>query len=86
MLGDALRACRNAYIMIAVHGGGYCSSAVLAAKTVLTNALRVAGVDTFAVILLWLGKARIQSWSSQYTTFARKIQCQLSLPECSNLV
>ncbi len=48
--------CRNAYIMIAVHGEGYCSSAVLAAKTVLTNVLRVAGVDTFAVLLTWLGK------------------------------
>ncbi len=44
--------------MVAVHGGGYCASAALAAKTVVTNALRVAGVDTFAVILIWLGKAR----------------------------
>jgi hypothetical protein len=44
--------------MVAVHGGGYCASAALAAKTLLTNALRVAGVDTFAVILIWLGKAR----------------------------
>ena len=42
--------------MVAVHGGGYCSSAVLAAKTVLANFLRVAGVDTFAVLLIWLGK------------------------------
>ncbi|KAK9842492.1 hypothetical protein WJX81_002530 [Elliptochloris bilobata] len=36
---------RNAYIMIAVHGGGYCASAVLAAKTVAVMA--VCGVVAF---------------------------------------
>lgn len=48
--------CRNAYIMVAVHGTGYCSSAFHAAKLILNNILRIAAVSTVGDILLWLGK------------------------------
>ena len=47
---------RNAYIMVAVHGSGYCTSAFHAAKLILNNILRVAAVNVVGDALLWLGK------------------------------
>jgi solute carrier family 44 (choline transporter-like protein), member 2/4/5 len=47
---------RNAYIMVAVKGRGYCASAALAAQLLLANALRVVAVETIAGALVWLGK------------------------------
>ena len=49
---------RNAYIMIAVKGTGYCPSAMRAVALIVQNALRLAAVNTFGDVLLWLGKAR----------------------------
>ena len=48
--------CRNAYIMVAVHGKGYCNSAFHAAKLILNNILRIAAVNVVGDALLWLGK------------------------------
>ena len=48
--------CRNAYIMVAVHGSGYCTSAFHAAKLILNNILRIAAVNTVGDALIWLGK------------------------------
>lgn len=48
--------CRNAYIVVAVHGSGYCTSAFRAAKLILNNILRVAAVNVVGDALLWLGK------------------------------
>lgn len=53
--------CRNAYIMAAVHGGGFCSSAQLAVKTIVTNVLRVAAVDTVGDALVFLGKLSVMA-------------------------
>ncbi|DBA72774.1 hypothetical protein WJX79_010106 [Trebouxia sp. C0005] len=50
---------RNAYIMVAVHGSGYCSSAFHAAKLILSNILRIAAVNTIGDALLWLGKISV---------------------------
>ena len=47
---------RNAYIMVAVHGSGYCTSAFHAAKLILNNILRIAAVNVVGDALLWLGK------------------------------
>ena len=44
--------------MVAVHGGGYCSSAFHAAKLILNNILRIAAVNTVGDALLWIGKVR----------------------------
>ena len=49
---------RNAYIIIAVKGTGYCPSAARAVSLIVTNALRLAAVNTFGDILLWLGMGR----------------------------
>ena len=52
--------CRNAYIMVAVPGSGYCTSAFHAAKLILNNILRIAAVNTVGDALLWVGKVCIQ--------------------------
>eukprot|EP00238_Polyblepharides_amylifera_P011393 CAMPEP_0196575494 /NCGR_PEP_ID=MMETSP1081-20130531/4961_1 /TAXON_ID=36882 /ORGANISM="Pyramimonas amylifera, Strain CCMP720" /LENGTH=668 /DNA_ID=CAMNT_0041893815 /DNA_START=86 /DNA_END=2092 /DNA_ORIENTATION=- len=47
---------RNAYILVAVKGTSYCSSALRAVKLILSNALRLAAVNTVGDALTWLGK------------------------------
>ena len=42
--------------MVAVHGRGYCHSALHAAKLILNNILRIAAVNVVGDALLWLGK------------------------------
>ena len=60
---------RNAYIMVAVHGSGYCTSAFHATKLILNNILRIAAVNTVGDALLWLGKvSNVENCDSRYTT------------------
>ena len=59
--GIAPSCCRNTYIMAAVHGGGYCSSAGLAVRTIMANALRVVAVDTVGDALVFLGKLSVMA-------------------------
>lgn len=47
--------------MAAVHGGGYCSSAGLAVRTIMANALRVVAVDTVGDALVFLGKLSVMA-------------------------
>lgn len=54
---------RNAYIMAAIHGNGFCTSATLAVKTIVTNVLRVAAVDTVGDALVFLGKLSVMAGS-----------------------
>lgn len=56
--GDPPLSCRNAYIMVAVHGTGYCTSAMHAVKLLVMNALRVVAVNVIGDILIFLGKVR----------------------------
>lgn len=56
-------ALRNAYIMAAVHGNGFCTSASLAVKTIVTNFLRIAAVDTVGDALVFLGKLSVMAGS-----------------------
>ena len=44
--------------MVAVHGTGYCTSAVYAVKLLVMNALRVVAVNVIGDILIFLGKVR----------------------------
>ena len=57
--------CRNTYIMAAVHGGGYCSSAGLAVRTIMANALRVGAVDTIGDALVFLGKLSVMAGAGE---------------------
>ncbi|GFR50844.1 hypothetical protein Agub_g13116 [Astrephomene gubernaculifera] len=50
---------RNAYIMIAIKGKGYCCSAADAIKLLVSNALRVAVVNMISDILIFLGKISV---------------------------
>ena len=50
---------RNAYIMAAVHGTGYCTSAVLAVKTLATNFVRAAAVAYVGWALVRAAHARV---------------------------
>ena len=56
---------RNTYIMAAVHGGGYCSSAGLAVRTIMANALRVGAVDTIGDALVFLGKLSVMAGAGE---------------------
>lgn len=47
--------------MAAVHGGGYFSSAGLAFRTIMTNALRVTAVDAVGDALVFLGKLSVMA-------------------------
>ena len=51
--------------MAAVHGGGYCSSAGLAVRTIMGNALRVAAVDMVGDALVFLGKLSVMAGSGE---------------------
>ena len=51
--------------MAAVHGGGYCSSAGLAVRTIMANALRVAAVDMVGDALVFLGKLSVMAGSGE---------------------
>jgi len=50
---------RNAYIMVAIKGGGYCASAGRAVKLIVTNALRLAVVNVVGDALILLGKVAV---------------------------
>eukprot|EP00033_Pygsuia_biforma_P005634 GCRY01006224.1.p1 GENE.GCRY01006224.1~~GCRY01006224.1.p1 ORF type:complete len:197 (-),score=54.22 GCRY01006224.1:175-720(-) len=50
---------KNAYILIAVYGGSFCSSAKRAFDLLLRNILRVAAVNSISAFLLFLGKLSI---------------------------
>jgi hypothetical protein len=60
-VGTGPSCCRNTYIMAAVHGGGYCSSAGLAVRTIMANALRIVAVDTVGAALVFLGKLSVMA-------------------------
>lgn len=47
--------------MAALHGNGFCTSASLAVKTIVTNVLRVAAVDTVGDALVFLGKLSVMA-------------------------
>ncbi|KAJ7514833.1 hypothetical protein O6H91_23G061500 [Diphasiastrum complanatum] len=47
---------RNAYIVIAMKGTNYCSSASRAVSLIISNALRVATVTIVGDVVIWLGK------------------------------
>lgn len=47
---------RNAYILVAVKGTNYCSSALAAVKLILNNALRMAAVNTVGDSMLLVGE------------------------------
>ncbi len=51
--------------MAAVHGSGYCSSAGLAVRTIMANALRVAAVDMVGDALVFLGKLSVMAGSGE---------------------
>lgn len=50
---------KNAYIMVAITGKGYCWSAIHAISLILKNILRFATVNIIGSALLWLGKLTI---------------------------
>jgi len=50
---------RNAYIMVAVKGSSYCSSAIRAVKLIVTNALALAAVNIIGDLLIFLGKMSV---------------------------
>lgn len=50
---------KNAYIMIAIHGKSFCFSATRAFTLLLENILQVGAVNTFGIIVLWIGKILI---------------------------
>ncbi|GBF99304.1 choline transporter-like [Raphidocelis subcapitata] len=50
---------RNAYIMVAVKGKGYCASAARGVQLVVANALRLATVNIVGDALLFLGKLAV---------------------------
>ena len=50
---------KNAFIVVAVKGTGYCSSAYTAIKLILGNLARIAAVNTLAGILTFLGKLSV---------------------------
>ena len=64
--------------MAAVHGGGYCSSAGLAVRTIVGNALRVAAVDVVGDALVFLGKLSVMAGSGE-----RASPCPHCLPRSS---
>ncbi|XP_067057187.1 choline transporter-like protein 4 isoform X1 [Acropora muricata] len=47
---------KNAYIVIAIHGKNFCSSAREAFKLLLENVLRVAAINSVTTFLLFMGK------------------------------
>lgn len=47
---------QNAYIMVAIKGTSYCSSAIRAIKLIISNALRLAAVNIIGDVLILLGK------------------------------
>lgn len=44
---------RNAYIMVAVKGTGYCQSAARAVRLIVANALRLVAVDVVGDAVIW---------------------------------
>lgn len=50
---------RNAYVMVAVKGTGYCSSAFRAVKLIINNALRLAAINIIGDSLMFLGKITV---------------------------
>ena len=49
--------------MAAVHGNGFCTSASMAVKTIVTNFLQIAAVDTVGDALVFLGKLSVMAGS-----------------------
>ncbi|CAG9467592.1 unnamed protein product [Pedinophyceae sp. YPF-701] len=50
---------KNAYIVIAITGRGFCWSAIHAASLILKNILRFAAVNVIGGFLMWLGKLAV---------------------------
>ncbi|CAD7702902.1 unnamed protein product, partial [Ostreobium quekettii] len=50
---------RNTYIMVAVKGTSYCRSAGRAVSLIITNALRLAAVNTVGDAVIWLAKITV---------------------------
>lgn len=50
---------RNAYIMMAIKGVGYCEGAFKALKLIVSNALRLTAVNVIGDMLLFLGKLAV---------------------------
>ncbi|DBA73400.1 TPA: hypothetical protein ACH3X1_011440 [Trebouxia sp. C0004] len=50
---------RNAYIVVAVKGTGYCTSAGRAIKLILNNALRLVAVNIMVDVVVWMGKIAV---------------------------
>jgi solute carrier family 44 (choline transporter-like protein), member 2/4/5 len=50
---------RNAYIIVAIKGYNYCSSALRAIKLIVNNALRLAAVNVIGDALIFLGKMTV---------------------------
>ncbi len=44
---------RNAYIVVAVKGTGYCTSAGRAIKLIVNNALRLVAVNVMVDVVVW---------------------------------
>ena len=44
---------RNAYIIVAVKGSGYCTSAGRAIKLIVNNALRLVAVNIIVDVVVW---------------------------------
>ncbi|GIL73734.1 hypothetical protein Vretifemale_3863 [Volvox reticuliferus] len=50
---------RNAYIMMAIKGKGYCCAAIQAVKLIVSNALRIAVVNLVGDVLIFFGKVSV---------------------------
>ncbi|KAL0045810.1 hypothetical protein WJX82_005374 [Trebouxia sp. C0006] len=50
---------RNAYIVVAVKGTGYCTSAGRAIKLIVNNALRLVAVNIMVDVVVWMGKIAV---------------------------
>ena len=68
---------RNAYIIVAVKGTGYCTSAGRAIKLIVNNALRLVAVNIIVDVVVWYVQI-----AQSVTVIRFPLLCSMSVTSC----
>jgi len=64
---------RNAYTVIAIEGSNFCTSAQIAFNAIVSNALRVAAINSVGDFILFLGKIAVAAFAALVGSFLLKV-------------
>lgn len=64
----------NAYTVTAIEGTGFCSSAPIAFNTIVSNALRVATINSVGDFVLFMGKCSVTALTAAFGTILLKVR------------